>query len=66
MQRVLIKLKCAWVDLRARKEIHRAFFILHFDVLVIANKIASLSQFKNVFHIANWTNYLTSGYVLDV
>ena len=63
MQSILVQLKSALVDLAAWEEVHRSPFILNFDVLVIAHKKASFSQFKDMLQVTNWTDYLACGHV---
>ena len=66
MQSVLVELEGAWIDFTAREEIDRAFFILNFNVLIVADEEASLCQFKDVLDVTDWTDDLARGHVLYV
>jgi hypothetical protein len=41
-----------------REEVNWPFVILHLDVLVVADQIASLGQLERVPHVAHWTGQL--------
>ena len=66
MQSVLVELEGAWIDFTAREEIDWAFFILNFNVLVVADEEASLRQFEYVLDVANRADDLARGHVLYV
>ena len=66
MQCVLVELEGAWIDFTAREEIDGAFFILNFNVLIIADEEASLCQFEYVLDVTDRADNLACCHVLYV
>ena len=66
MQSVFVQLESAWVHFTTWEEIHRAFFILYFNVLIIAHQKSSFRQFENMLDVTHWANHLTGSDILNV
>lgn len=54
------------INLAAREEIDRALLILHLDVLIVADKEASLSELEDVLMVADWTDQLARCHIPNI